>query len=212
MPLQLPKIYPLTDQAIAGISHAEQVRQLSAAGAQFIQLREKTQPSREFTAAAVEAIEVAREFGTSIIINDRVDVAMLVGADGVHLGQDDLPPGSARRLLGEKAIIGFSTHTLDQVKKALELPIDYLAFGPIFPTATKSDAEAVAGLEGLMRVRDLAGDIPVVAIGGIGRANLLSVLNAGAASAAVISAVLGGPAPIGESFRELHNIAASSKF
>ncbi len=210
MQFPLPKIYPLTNETLAGVSHADQVRQLSAAGARFIQLREKRKLSRAFTAAAVRAIETAREFGTKIIINDRADIALLVEADGVHLGQDDLPPESARRLLGDAAIIGYSTHTLEQVERALDLPIDYLAFGPIFPTSTKSDAEAVAGLEGLMRVRDLVGDLPVVAIGGIDRANLLSVLNSGADSSAVVSAVLGGPTSIGDSFRELVQIANSS--
>ncbi len=207
MEFRLPKIYPLTDTELAGVSHAEQVRHLSAAGARFIQLREKKQSSSEFTAAAVEAIEAARAFGTKIIINDRVDIATLVEADGVHLGQDDLPPEAARRLLGDRAIIGFSTHTLDQVEKAIKLPIDYLAFGPIFPTATKADADTVVGLHQLKRVREIAGILPVVAIGGIDRANLLSVLNSGADSVAVISAVLAGPAPIGDAFAELAQIA-----
>ncbi|CAN5669616.1 thiamine phosphate synthase [soil metagenome] len=207
MEFRLPKIYPFTDTILAGVSHAEQVRHLSAAGARLIQLREKKQSSSEFTAAAVEAIEAARAFGTKIMINDRVDIAMLVGADGVHLGQDDLPPEAARRLLGDRAIIGLSTHTIDQVEKAIKLPIDYLAFGPIFQTATKADADPVVGLQPLRLIREIAGDLSVVAIGGIGRSNLLATLNAGADSVAVISAVLGGPAPIGDAFAKLAQIA-----
>ncbi len=211
MKIPIPQIYPLTDESLAGISHSEQVRQLSAAGARWIQLREKTKRSKEFAAAAAEAITAALEFETVIIINDRVDVAMLVGADGVHLGQDDIPPEAARRLLGDRAIIGYSTHTLDQVKVAVKLPIDYLAFGPIFPTRTKADTESVVGLEGIGWVREIAGDLPVVAIGGIGKLELASVLEAGADSAAVISAVLGGPFSLEDSFRELVEAASIAR-
>ncbi|HEX3101363.1 MAG TPA: thiamine phosphate synthase, partial [Pyrinomonadaceae bacterium] len=128
--------------------------------------------------------------GVKIIINDRVDVALAVAADGVHLGQDDLPPAEARSILGENAIIGFSTHTIEQAIRAMNLPIDYIAIGPVFTTDTKLDPDAVIGLEGLREVRNAIGDFPLVAIGGINDTNQLSVFAAGADSAAMISALV----------------------
>ena len=107
MTFKLPTIYPITDRGLSGLSHAEQVRQLAAAGSRFMQLREKNGASGEFFAAAAEAVSASREFGAKVIVNDRVDIAMAVKADGVHLGQDDLPPKAARELLGPAAIIGF---------------------------------------------------------------------------------------------------------
>src|SRR5229473_375661 len=107
-------------------------------GATVIQLRDKDASPREFYHQAAAALQVARNHGAKLIINDRVDVALALKADGVHLGQSDLPVEAARSLLGEDAIIGFSTHNLQQAKLASELPVDYMAFGPIFPTLTKS--------------------------------------------------------------------------
>ncbi|HSI88524.1 MAG TPA: thiamine phosphate synthase, partial [Pyrinomonadaceae bacterium] len=129
------------------MDHAEQVRRFASAGARFIQLREKLLSPAEFCTQAKAAVETARDYGVTLIINDRVDIAIAVGAAGVHLGQDDLPPAAARRLLGASSIIGFSTHTLYQVELALKLPIDYLAFGPIFPTGTKEKPDRVTGLD-----------------------------------------------------------------
>jgi thiamine-phosphate pyrophosphorylase len=111
---------------------------------------------------------------------------MAVGAHGVHLGQDDLPPAAARRLLGEQAIIGFSTHNVGQVRRALEEPVDYIAIGPIFTTKTKDQPEPTVGLEGLRGVRRLVSDLPLVAIGGITLKNAPQVLAAGADSVAVV--------------------------
>jgi thiamine-phosphate pyrophosphorylase len=115
---------------------------------------------------------------------------------GVHLGQDDLPPEAARRLLGSEAIIGYSTHSLAQAQEAATLPIDYLAIGPIFQTSTKSDASPVVGLEGLRAVRNAVGEIPLVAIGGITAENAASVIEAGADSVALISGLLSDPTSI----------------
>lgn len=192
MPLDIPKVYPITDRRISGLSHAEQVRRLAKGGASFVQLREKHAPSGEFYRSAVKAVEVAHSMGVRLIINDRVDIAMAVGADGVHLGQNDLPPTEARKLLGPNAIIGYSTHTPQQVLAALELPVDYIALGPIFPTASKEDPDKVVGLEGLRLVWDLLQG-PLVAIGGIDGANLGVTLSAGADSAAMISHLLRDP-------------------
>jgi thiamine-phosphate pyrophosphorylase len=123
-----------------------------------------------------------------LIVNDRVDLALMTGAHGVHLGQDDLPPTAARKLLGDKAIIGSSTHSSEQVRKALiEGVADYIAFGPVYPTSTKSDHDPIVGLRQLAQIRELVGDFPLVAIGGIGLKNITSVIEAGADSAAMIS-------------------------
>jgi thiamine-phosphate pyrophosphorylase len=128
-----------------------------------------------------------------LIINDRIDIALIVGAAGVHLGQDDLSPEAARKLLGRQAIIGYSTHNVDQAISATKLPIDYLAIGPIFSTTTKSDTAPVLGLDGLRSVRRAIGEFPLVAIGGITLNNARAAIEAGADSVAVIRALLYGP-------------------
>src|SRR5215216_2843261 len=116
-PFQLPRVYPLTDVQLSGLSHAEQVRLLSLGGASLIQLREKRMPSLEFCGQA----RAAKQSGVQLIINDRVDIALAACASGVHLGQDDLPPEAARKLLGPQAIIGYSTHNVDQAISATNL-------------------------------------------------------------------------------------------
>ncbi len=181
------RLYPLTDRLISGLSHAEQVLQLGAAGANLVQLREKTASPAEFYIHASEALRAARAHGLKLIINDRVDIALALKADGVHLGQDDLPPDAARRVLGADFIIGFSTHNVGQAEAASRMPIDYLAIGPLFPTKSKDAANPSVGLEGLRRVRRAIGSIPLVAIGGITLENCRSVLDAGADAVAVIS-------------------------
>ena len=201
--INLPKLYPITDARLSGLSHAEQVRRLSAGGATFIQLREKHLAPREFYREALEASGVARSQGARLIINDRADIAMALRADGVHLGQDDLPPERARAILGEEAIIGFSTHSVEQARNAARLPIDYLAIGPIFETSSKENPDPVVGLEGLRRVREITGQIPLVAIGGISRENLPEVFAAGADSVAVISLILAEPLGIEALTREI---------
>lgn len=190
MRIHLPKIYPITDARLSGLSHAEQVRRLSAGGATLVQLREKHLSPREFYREAEDALRVARELGVRLIINDRADIAHALAADGVHLGQDDLPPAAARATLGERAVIGFSTHNEEQAREAIKLPVDYLAIGPIFPTSSKENPDPVVGLEGLRRVRRIVGQIPLVAIGGIRPENAREVLRAGADSVAVISLLL----------------------
>jgi len=200
---KLPTIYPITDQQISGLTHLEQARRLIDGGARLIQLREKNGTSREFFEAAAETVEYANAQGVSIIINDRVDIAVAVNAAGVHLGQEDVPPAKARLLLGGKAIIGYSTHTLEQARHAATLPIDYIAFGPVFSTKTKINPDAVVGLDGVRRVRDAIGDIPLVAIGGIDLDSLADVLFAGADSVAMVSAVIADAANIAATLRDL---------
>ncbi|MBM3746488.1 MAG: thiamine phosphate synthase, partial [Acidobacteria bacterium] len=133
---------------------------------------------------AEQAAELCRRAGALFIVDDRADIALLVDA-GLHVGQDDLPPGDARQLLGPERVLGFSTHNEAQLTAALAEPADYLAFGPVFPTVTKERPDPVVGLEELRRMRRLA-DRPLVAIGGITRYNALEALAAGADSLAVI--------------------------
>ncbi|HKP71265.1 MAG TPA: thiamine phosphate synthase [Pyrinomonadaceae bacterium] len=206
MKFTLPKIYPITDTRISGLSHVEQVRRLIAGGARFIQLREKHAGADEFYNAAVESIAVARKHGATIIINDRVDLALATDADGVHVGQDDLPPKEARGLIGANKLVGFSTHSVAQAIAAIKLPIDYIAIGPIFGTTTKEDPDPVVGLDGLKSVREAIGEFPLVAIGGITRPTARSVLRAGADSVAIISDLLSAPAGIEAAMRELNDL------
>ena len=197
--MRLPRVYALTDVQLSGLSHAQQVELLSLGGATLIQLREKQMPPREF----YEQAKMAVRPGVQLIINDRVDVALAVGAQGVHLGQDDMPPEAARKLLGPNAVIGYSTHNIEQAIAATKLPIDYLAVGPIFATTTKSDTAPVLGLEGLRTVRQAVGAFPLVAIGGITHANARDIIAAGADSVAVISALVSNPTNITDATRNL---------
>ena len=203
MYFRLPRIYPLTDVQLSGLPHAEQVKLLSLGGATLIQLREKRLSALQFYEQAKAAVATARETGAQLIVNDRVDVALAAGAKGVHLGQDDLPPEAARRLIGNEAVIGYSTHNVEQAQKALTLPIDYIAIGPIFETATKSDTSPTLGLDGLKAVRKIVGSVPIVAIGGVSHANARAVIEAGADAVAIISALLSDPDRIIEATRTL---------
>ena len=193
MSFELPQLYPLTDAALSGLSHAEQVERLIDGGATLIQLREKDLSPIEFYSQAKAALRVARKRGVRIIINDRVDLALSLRADGVHLGQDDLPPDVARRLLGENAIIGLSTHNVEQAREAVNSPVTYLAIGPVFSTSTKRDTASEVGLEGIRAVRRAVGTMPLVAIGGIAEDNARQVIDAGADAVALIGALLSRP-------------------
>jgi thiamine-phosphate pyrophosphorylase len=183
------RTYPITDRSLSGLSHADQVAALASRGCTIVQLREKNLSPAEFYREAEQAIAVARQHGLKIIINDRVDIALALKADGVHLGQDDLPVEAARRLVGNDVVIGLSTHNLAQAQHAARLPIDYLAIGPIFPTSTKESANPAVGLAGLTEVRHAVSGIPLVAIGGINATNREQVIAAGADAVAVIRAI-----------------------
>jgi thiamine-phosphate pyrophosphorylase len=187
----VPKIYPITDCRITKLSHTEQVKKLIEGGAKIIQLREKFATPKDFYEDAKNAVTIANTADVRIIINDRVDIALAVKADGVHLGQDDLPPIYARKILGKDAIIGFSTHTVKQAIEAIKLPINYAAIGPIFATKTKENPDEIVGIEGLKNVRKAIANFPLVAIGGISFENAGEVLQF-ADSIALISAILDG--------------------
>jgi thiamine-phosphate pyrophosphorylase len=205
----LPTVYPITDTRLSGLSHAEQVTRLIHGGATLIQLRDKGTASREFYHQTEAAFQVARNHNAKLIINDRVDIALALKADGVHLGQSDLPVEAARRLLGKDAIIGFSTHNIIQAKLAATMPLDYIAFGPIFQTSTKENPDPVAGLAALREVRASIGSLPLVAIGGVNLINAAVVLGAGADALAMISELVAGPAGIDENMRKMLALASS---
>ncbi|MGI8493826.1 MAG: thiamine phosphate synthase [Pyrinomonadaceae bacterium] len=207
MKFELPKIYPITDVFISKLSHLEQVELLISGGAKLIQLRDKYAAPKDFYAAAKEVIKFARPKKVKIIINDRVDIALAADADGVHLGQDDLPPEQARKILGEKAIIGCSTHSIDQIAEAVKFPVDYLAIGPIFPTTSKENPETVVGIEIIKEIRRVTGELPLVAIGGITFENAASVFESGADSIALISAILNPSTQIVENIRKFYRAA-----
>jgi thiamine-phosphate pyrophosphorylase len=159
------------------------------AGVRLIQLRAKTLESGAFLVLAESTIERCRSVGAVCIVNDRADIAVLAGADGVHVGQDDLAPAAVRRIVGADAWVGLSTHTDTQMDAACRAPVSYVAIGPVFSTATKQQPAATVGLEGVRRAAVLAGaaGLPLVAIGGITLETAPGVLGAGADAVAVIS-------------------------
>lgn len=201
--MELPVIYPITNRELSGLGHAEQIRLLGEAGSRFVQIREKTATSSQFYDSVVESLGVAQSFGMKVIVNDRADIAIAARAHGVHLGQDDLSPIVARRLLGDEANIGYSTHSVEQAIEAAGMPVDYIAVGPVFSTFTKENPDAVIGLERLARIREAVGAMKIVAIGGINRTNVADVLAAGADSAAIISDLYSSPPDIAQRFRDL---------
>jgi thiamine-phosphate pyrophosphorylase len=160
----------------------------------LLQFRAKSMAGDAFLATAAAIVQLAHRHDARVIINDRADIARLAGADGVHLGQDDLTPAAVRRIVGDVSIVGLSTHTLEQVDRAVGEPINYVAIGPVFGTTTKATGYDMIGLE---RVREAARrasarGLPLIAIGGITLENAISVMEAGAASVAVISDLLAG--------------------
>ncbi len=190
--LQLPKLYAITDTQLSNYTHAEIVRLLLAGGATFIQLRDKEASAKELLDAARACLALTRPASAKLIINDRVDVALTAGADGVHLGQDDLRVAEAREILGQEKIIGLSTHTLEQFHAAMRTSADYLAVGPVYETTTKENPSPTVGLELVAAAKALT-DRPLVAIGGITVERARAVIEAGADSVAVISALYPWP-------------------
>ena len=164
---------------------------MARGGARWIEYRDKQGDERLFRERAAEIVALAASLGVDVLINDNVDVARDTGAAGVHLGQDDVPAATARRVLGPGAMIGVSVDTTAEARRAAAAPVDYVAIGPIFATRSKPDAGPVVGLEGLREAAD-AIDKPLVAVGGIDRANAASVIVAGADCVAAISVFFTG--------------------
>lgn len=188
-------VYLVTDRALAGQrSLSDLVRAAIAGGVSVVQLREKHCTSREFFELAQEVRAITREAGIPLIINDRVDIASAVGADGVHLGQEDLPVAAARKVLGPHAVIGLSVERMEDVEEAEALDVDYYGVSPVFLTPTKAELTRAWGLEGLRAVRDRTRR-PLIAIGGISASNAGDVIEAGADGVAVVSAICAAPDP-----------------
>jgi thiamine-phosphate pyrophosphorylase len=185
-----PFVYPILDaDALRGRPAADAVRALAAGGARLVQMRAKAVPDGALLSLVQDALAAARAAGMALLVNDRPDVARIAGAEGVHVGQEDLPPAACRAVLGPRALVGFSTHDAAQVEAAAREPIDYLAVGPVFATRTKANPDPVVGLE-LVRWARRAWAGPLVAIGGIAADNVRAVIEAGADGVAVISALL----------------------
>jgi thiamine-phosphate pyrophosphorylase len=187
----LPPIYPILDTASlerAGVNPVDAARAFLEGGARILQFRHKSFWSRDAFGQAEQVAALCRNAGALFVVNDRADYAAMLQS-ALHIGQDDLTPDDARRVVGPDAILGFSTHNRDQMREADEAPVDYVAFGPVFPTVSKERPDPTVGLEGLRAVRALTGK-PLVAIGGIARANAALCFEAGADSVAVIGDLL----------------------
>ena len=189
MKKQIGRIHVLTDTALQShFSHMELARLAIKGGADTIQFRQKTGATREMIEIVRQLKQLCLDSGVTLIVNDRIDVAIAAEADGVHLGQDDFPIPLARKLLGESSIIGGSAVTLEEAQKCLAEGADYIGFGPVYPTTSKADAGPVTGIK-LLKQAVEAIPLPIIAIGGISVENAPEVMQAGARGIAVISAV-----------------------
>ena len=188
-------VYLVTDRELClGRPLDEVVLAAVRGGAGAVQLREKHADSREFLALARALVSRLQPMGIPLIVNDRADIALAAGAAGLHVGQSDLPPEDARRLMGENAIIGLSVETREELLAAKKLDIDYVGISPVFATPTKTDTLAPWGLDGLRWAREHS-PLTLVAIGGIHRENAAAVLEAGAHSLAVVSEICSADSP-----------------
>ena len=176
----------------AGWAPLDLARAFLDGGARVLQLRAKDLPSGALLELADALVALAGDYEAILIVNDRVDVARLSRAGGVHVGQEDLPPAAAREQLGPEAVVGFSTHTVTQIEAALREPVSYIAVGPVFGTSTKETGYTAVGLDLVSTAARLADPIPVVAIGGVTLDNARAAIDAGASSVAVISDLLVG--------------------
>lgn len=204
-------IYVITDRSLShGLSEAEVAERAYRGGADAVQLRMKNIDGKEMLEQAKIIKNLADEYSKFFIVNDRVDIAMLSDADGVHLGQKDIPVENARKIMGDDKIIGVSVQTVEEAVKAQEGGADYLGVGSIFQTSTKQDAVQSLGLDAIFSIKN-AVDLPLVAIGGINRGNIRDVIKAGADTAAVISAAV-AQEDIAKSVHELRDIVLKTRF
>jgi thiamine-phosphate pyrophosphorylase len=186
--LRIPSFYPLLDTALVTIDPIAAAQAILDSGARILQFRHKGHFSRAVFGVAERIAELCRATDATFIVNDRADIAMMLHA-GLHIGQDDLAPSDARRLMGDRAIIGYSTHNEAQFLDAAHEPVDYIALGPLFGTTSKDNPDPTVGLDELRRLRRFTAK-PLVANGGITRQNALAALEAGADSVAVIGDLL----------------------
>ncbi len=200
--MQLPRVYPILDTdtlARHSITLEAAAAALLEGGAGILQIRHKGHWARNVFETARQVARLCREAGAILLVNDRADFAMLLEA-GLHVGQDDLGPRDVRKLIGPNALLGFSSHNLQQLSAAGGEPVDYVALGPVFPTSSKHNPDPVVGVDEVRRLRPLLMK-PLVAIGGITRENAAAVFRAGADSVAVISDLL-PQTPTAQSLRE----------
>jgi thiamine-phosphate pyrophosphorylase len=198
-------LYLVTDRFLCGTKSLEDVVLLAAEGGiSCVQLREKDISTRLFVSEAHAIKKLLEPFGIPLIINDRIDVVLACGADGVHIGQDDMPYAIARKLLGPKAIIGLSVETWADVEESQNLDVDYIGVSPVFATPTKTDTKGAWGLDGLTKIKRYSRH-PLVAIGGLNESNARQTIEAGADSIAVVSAICAAPDPK-EAAKKLKNI------
>ena len=184
-------LYLVTDAGLSrGRGQAEIVQAAIRGGATIVQYREKAASTRRMIEEAAGLLGICRAAGVPFIVNDRLDVALAVDADGIHVGQDDMPAFVARRLIGKKKILGVSAGSVDEARRAVDDGADYIGASPVFSTPTKPDAPPPLGIDGL-RAMSRAVSIPVVAIGGINQGNAATIMEAGAAGIAVVSAIVG---------------------
>ena len=193
--MTIPKLYPILDTGLferRQFPLLEAARLLLEAGVHLIQGRCKTAIGPEQVKQVDRLVALCGKHSAALIVNDRADLALMTGAGGVHVGQDDLPPTSVRQLVGPRALLGFSTHNRSQFLEATKMPVDYLAIGPIFGTRNKENPDPAVGLETLKLCAGLT-RLPVVAIGGITRVNAQQIFAEGAASVAVIGDLVPDP-------------------
>jgi thiamine-phosphate pyrophosphorylase len=209
MRLVLPRLYVILDAALITSPERDCALSLAEAGVRVIQYRNKSASSRQYLDSSRELAEALCLRGVTFLVNDRSDVAILSGASGVHVGQDDLEVRQARRVAGQDKLVGVSTHNLEQFNKAADSTADYIAIGPLFVTTSKANPDPIVGLDFLRRVRGLT-DKPIVGIGGISLDRAKSVIEAGADSVAVISGILSAPNP-SQSARQYIEVLETAK-
>ncbi len=184
------KLYLITDRRRTKLPLPEAVRQALEGGVRAVQLREKDLSVRDLLAVAQELRDITKEFGARLFVNDRVDVAVAVGADGVHLGQQSMPPEAVRRTVGQEMLVGVSTHSVAEAKAARAGGADFITFGPVFHTESKAGYGKPVGLDPLLNLKKEV-DISVFALGGINNGDVDQVLLHGADGVAMISAIFG---------------------
>ena len=189
------KLYLVTDRGLAGERSIEDiVKEAVEGGVTMVQLREKDIATRDFIALALRLKDVLKPYGVPLIINDRVDVALASGAEGVHIGQSDMPYAIARKLLGPSKIIGLSVENFEQIEEANSLDVDYIGVSPVFATPTKTDTAEPFGLDGLRKAVRMSVH-PTVAIGGMNERTAADVMACGTDGIAVVSAIVCAPDP-----------------
>jgi thiamine-phosphate pyrophosphorylase len=209
MRLVLPRLYVILDAALITSPERDCALSLAQAGVRLLQFRNKSAPARRYLDSSRALAELLGPLGVTFLVNDRPDVAFLAGANGVHVGQDDLDVEQARHIAGHDKLVGVSTHNMEQFERAAQSSADYIAVGPVFPTSSKANPDPVVGLDFLRKIRGLT-EKPVVAIGGITLERAASAIEAGADSVAVISGILNS-ADYGQRAREYNQALESAR-